>query len=178
MFTIADIRNEYKRLDAITGQNIANIPIEISKRCTKRRGAYSFRLMYKQSVSNEKFIISDFVMAEDSNSFYNTIRHEYAHAIATRVTLTNAGHGEIWKRYAKMVGANPEMYSEKTPQQREKQMNAFKKNGYAVTCEKCGKQYMYSRKTKVINIIESNYQNATLTCPACGCTNHFKVEKL
>ena len=48
-------------------------------------------------------------------------------------------------------------------------MNAFKKNGYAVTCEKCGKQYMYSRKTKVINIIESNYQNATLTCPACGC---------
>lgn len=34
MFTIADIRNEYKRLDAITGQNIANIPIEISKRCT------------------------------------------------------------------------------------------------------------------------------------------------
>lgn len=178
MFTIADIRNEYKRLDAITGQNIANLPIKISKRCTKRRGAYSFRLMYKQSVFDEKFIISDFVMAEDSDNFYNTIRHEYAHAVATRVTLTNAGHDAVWKKYAVMVGAKPTPYSDRTPQQTERQMNAFKKNGYIVTCENCGKQYMYSRKTKVINIIESNYQNATLTCPACGCTNHFKVEKL
>lgn len=47
MFTIGDIRKEYFSLDKKTGMNIAStIPIEITKRCTNRRGAY------KSTVSN------------------------------------------------------------------------------------------------------------------------------
>lgn len=41
MFTVHDIMEEYKRLDAQTGNNIATtIPVKISGRCVNRRGAW------------------------------------------------------------------------------------------------------------------------------------------
>ena len=83
MFTITDIRNEYKRLDAITGQNIASIPIEISYNDSRKAGCYCSTVSCG-SVYGEKFIISDFSLNATEHNFYDTIRHEYAHALATR----------------------------------------------------------------------------------------------
>lgn len=119
MYSIETIKTEYQRLDAITGQDIAKtIPIEIVERELTTRGAYQFRLIEGIDVLTEKIVFNSFVMNEDAETFYNTIRHEYAHAFATRKYLRDVDHGKEWQECAKIVGANPEAHANFTKSQK------------------------------------------------------------
>ena len=59
-YTIDDIRREYSRLDALTGANVAALPIKISKRGIKRYGSCHWQMkngvVYPVSIT-----ISDFI---------------------------------------------------------------------------------------------------------------------
>lgn len=80
--------------------------------------------------------------------FYDTIRHEYAHAAVTLKDGQNHGHDIHWKRMCLEVGCRPsgtvksEIVRESVPQAEPK---------YIVRCEKCGRENKYYRRGKVVD---------------------------
>ena len=163
MRTITDIRNEYKRLDSEFGYNIANqYRLKVSKRLTKTRGYCKINF-----VRNTKEIqIADFVMNEPDETFYNTIRHEYAHAMAYEKYGAGVGHDARWKALAKMVGCNGERYSKVTKEQIDKIETRV---NYIVECKHCGRKFKYMRMN---NTIRMAYLG-DCRCP-CGC-DEFEI---
>lgn len=179
MFTIADIRNEYKRLDAIVGENISELPIEISHNDSRKAGCYCSTVSCG-SVYGEKFIISDFSLNATENNFYDTIRHEYAHALATRREGRRCGHSAVWRKYAVMVGANPRATYVADEKEVEHRINQLSKKGkgYTVTCEKCNHVFVYQRMGKIVKaLLNGSGNDGKYTCPVCG-GHTFKAEKI
>lgn len=174
MFRIADIKNEFEKLDAKTGMNIANtVPIFVSNRCKTTRGQYKFTFYrITKEIKDESITIAAFVMNESEPDFLDTVRHEYVHAMATRLTKRNdIGHGEFWKQCCREVGCVPEASRIATEAQKAVLNNRKK---YIVKCAECGKEFIYHRKGKIISMVESgNTEN--LTCPKCG--NHNFILK-
>lgn len=163
MRTITDIRNEYKRLDSEFGYNIANqYRLKVSKRLTKTRGYCKIDFMRRV----KEIQIADFVMTEPDETFYNTIRHEYAHAIAYEKYGAGVGHDARWKALAKMVGCNGEQYAKATKEQIDKMVTRV---NYIVECKHCGRQFKYMRMN---NTIRMAYLG-DCKCP-CGC-DEFEI---
>ena len=167
MFTMNDIKIEYKRLDTIYNKNIADtVRLEITGRCAKRIGAYKFTRKGSY-IYNERILISDFILAASSAEFYDAIRHEYAHAVATRQEKKNVGHGETWKTWAEKVGAKPEQYANEICEAQQARIEAREKmqKEYQVICDCCKNIWKYHRKGKIIKQVESG--KYLLTCPYC-----------
>lgn len=163
MRTITDIRNEYKRLDSEFGYNIANqYKLKVSKRLTKTRGYCKIDFMR----SVKEIQIADFVMNEPDETFYNTIRHEYAHAMAYEKYGAGVGHDARWKALAKMVGCNGEQYAKATKEQIDKMATRV---NYIVECKHCGRKFKYMRMN---NTIRMAYLG-DCRCP-CGC-DEFEI---
>lgn len=163
MRTITDIRNEYKRLDSEFGYNIANqYKLKVSKRLTKTRGYCKIDFMRRA----KEIQIADFVMTEPDETFYNTIRHEYAHAMAYEKYGAGVGHDARWKALAKMVGCNGEQYAKATKEQIDKMATRV---NYIVECKHCGRQFKYMRMN---NTIRMAYLG-DCRCP-CGC-DEFEI---
>ena len=163
MRTITDIRNEYKRLDSEFGYNIANqYRLKVSKRLTKTRGYC--KIDFKRRA--KEIQIADFVMTEPDETFYNTIRHEYAHAMAYEKYGAGVGHDARWKALAKMVGCNGEQYAKATKEQIDKMATRV---NYIVECKHCGRQFKYMRMN---NTIRMAYLG-DCRCP-CGC-DEFEI---
>lgn len=174
MFRIADIKNEFEKLDAKTGMNIANtIPIFVSRRFTSTRGQYKFKFhRITEEIKDESITIAAFVMNESEPDFLDTVRHEYAHAMATRLTKRNdIGHGEFWKQCCFEVGCASKATKIATESQKVVLNN---RKTYVVKCAECGKEFIYHRKGKIISMVESGNTEA-LTCPKCG--NHKFILK-
>lgn len=158
MRTITDIRNEYKRLDSEFGYNIANqYRLKVSKRLTKTRGYCKIDFMRHA----KEIQIADFVMNEPDETFYNTIRHEYAHAMAYEKYGAGVGHDARWKALAKMVGCNGEQYSKATKEQIDKMVS---RTYYVVECKHCGKQFVFRRMCDRMRMAYVG----DCVCP-CGC---------
>lgn len=164
MRTITDIRNEYKRLDKISGFNIANkYRLSISKRMTRTRGECSVN--FKTNIKQIK--IADFVMNESDETFYNTIRHEYAHAWAYEKYGAGVGHDSRWVALAKSIGCDGEQYCVATKEQRDKMESRV---NYIIECEHCGKKFKYQRMNNTLR----NAYLGNCICPHCG-TDHFAI---
>lgn len=178
MFTKTDIYNEYKRLDKIHNQTIANtIPLEITGRCVNRQGAY--KVTWRgQNIVRERIVISDFMLEAPEADFMDTIRHEYAHAAATRQTLKNEGHGVLWQAWARKVGAKPEQYVTEIPEAQKARIQAKEamQKDYIVTCDSCGCEWTYHRKGKIVKLVESG--SHSITCPYCHGKNFSVAERI
>lgn len=100
----------------------------------------------------KKIVISDFMLQAKENEFFDTFRHEYAHAAATRQAKANVGHGGLWQVWAEIVGAKPEQYAEEICEAQKARIEARKQNGkeYHVACESCGHVWKYQRKGKIV----------------------------
>ncbi|MCD7768647.1 MAG: hypothetical protein LUH36_00795, partial [Oscillospiraceae bacterium] len=75
--TLENIRREYDRLDKLCGVDTSQIELRISSRMVKRFG--SFRYPINGTVAPLRITISQAILGNDAQ-FYDTIRHEYAHA--------------------------------------------------------------------------------------------------
>lgn len=172
MFEIRDIKNEFEKLDAKTGMDIANtVPIFVSSRCKTTRGKYKFTFYrITREIKDESITIASFVMNESKPDFLDTVRHEYAHAMATRLTKrSDIGHGEFWKQCCREIGCAPKASRIATESQK---AALNKRKTYIVKCAECGKEFIYHRKGKVISIVESG-DTENLTCPYCGGHNFY-----
>lgn len=178
MFTISDIKTEFERLDKITGANIAQYPIRISRKCIYKRGSfkYNYKTQDNQLVFyNKKFMFADFVLADTQENFINTVRHEYAHALALYIyKCNNINHGEKWVKCCHIVNCIPSATTNKTCSEqleRIKRHNNKKRIQYKVSCTNCDKSWIYKKKNNLIKSILGNY-DGIFSCPYCNNT-HF-----
>lgn len=167
MFTIQDIRKEYDRLDNLCKVNTKGIKIIFSSRMQRRYGCCAFK--------NKKPV--EIRIAENLRNspdmFWDTVRHEYAHALVKlRYPNERHVHDDVWKRACIEVGCDPKRTAESSEDVKEKQEAQAK---YIVTCSKCGKTFLYYRTAKVIKSLRAGYKH--FSCPICHSTDLKLTEK-
>ena len=102
--TLEDIRREYDRLDALCGVDTKPVALRVSTRAAKRLGSCKYVGSKVESIT-----ISDFVLDAADEIFFDTIRHEYAHALVKlRRPREKHGHDALWKAACREVGCAPE----------------------------------------------------------------------
>lgn len=159
MFTLDDIRKEYDRLDKLTGVDTKSIELAVSTRSTNRYG--SCKMINHKPV---KIIIADFVLKDNNeNIFWDTIRHEYVHAmVKLRNPKENHGHDWLFKKGCIEVGCDPSRLATETSeialQRREEKLK------YIVYCPKCGDEWKYVKAGKVVQGLKKKRH---YKCPNC-----------
>ena len=169
--TLEEIRREYDRLDALCGVDTGAVELCVSARATRRLG--SCRCTPR---GVERITISDFVMDADDGVFYDTIRHEYAHALVKlRRPREKHGHDACWRAACAEVGCAPERCCDSSalpqlPQRRELPYR------YRLKCLNCGRTWNYKRSTKVLRLVACG-RSGNCTCPYCK-GHRFAVESV
>ena len=163
MHNLEEIRTEYDRLDRLCGVDTRHISLSVSQRASKRLGCFT-------GGKTPKISISAFVMAEDS-LFWDTIRHEYAHAVVyLRFPRERHGHDAVWKSVCRKVGCTPKATTVLPGELREL------KAKYRLYCTHCGVESFYQRRGKIIELIESG-RGKSVRCRRCG-NSSFQIEYL
>jgi len=166
MHDLAEVRAEYDRLDALCGADTRHIRLEISKRAQRRLGCY-------REGKPPVISISAFVLADDA-LFWDTVRHEYAHAlVAIRFPERRHGHDAVWKSACREVGCAPKATVKPDSaalQRREQQAR------YRVRCLGCGLETLFYRRGKVVDRIAAG-KGSRLRFTKCG-GNRFALEYL
>ena len=167
-YSIADIRAEYDRLDAICGTDTSGIEIKLNNGksrlgsfSVKKPGGLVMSLLVKPTLT---ITISRQVMDEES-LFYDTIRHEYAHAVVyLRYPREHHVHDAVWKKVCREVGCTPRA-TVKNEEYKEKKRESSK---YTVRCRGCGAESYYSRAGKIVTQLRENPDTRLITCRRCG----------
>lgn len=118
MHSLDEIRREYDRLDKLCGVDTSGVEIEISRRPGRRLG--SFRYPLKEGEAPLRIII-DASLLEQDEQFWDTIRHEYAHAaVYLRHPGERHGHDRTWKELCRQLGCSPERLAPESRAQQER----------------------------------------------------------
>ncbi|MBR1658843.1 MAG: SprT-like domain-containing protein [Oscillospiraceae bacterium] len=162
-YTLEDIRREYDRLDAMTGIDTRNMLLRVSGRAVKRLGMF-------RPGPPEEIVISGFVL-EDEEQFWDTIRHEYAHALVhRRHPGERHGHDAVWKAVAREVGCTPRATT--APDERAKAEREAKAK-YRLICRGCGQETLYLREGKILRLLRMG-RGKNIRCVRCG-GNRFEL---
>ncbi len=174
MHTMEEIRREYERLDRICSVDTSHITLRMND-AQRRLGSFSCRTGIPGG--NMTITVSRRAM-EDESLFLDTIRHEYAHAVAfLRDPYVRHGHDAVWKAVCREVGCTPRAsmkpcITETVPEMRAK---------YRVTCRSCGSVTYYLRAGKIVKLLYRNAGGpgnaAKVLCRKCG-GNSFNLEQL
>ena len=168
MFTLDDVRREYHRLDRICGVDTSQIPVKISKRAREQRGCC---VCCGRSVKEIR--LSEFIFSEPEDLFYDTARHEYAHAVVKlRYPTERHVHDAVWKAVCLEVGCNPNRLTSTPAEVRSQRED---KSKYVLTCKHCGVQWKFYRKTKLIKYLLAGGNK--LACSRCGHTDFELVQR-
>lgn len=158
--TPEDIRHEFDRLDRLCGVDTSAVGLKISTRASKRLGSCRCSASTVESIT-----ISDFVLDADDKVFFDTIRHEYAHALVKlRRPKERHGHDALWREACLEVGCAPSRCCDPAelpilPLRR------AEPDRYSLRCLGCGAFWRYKRKTKVLTLVERGSRRCT--CPHC-----------
>ena len=156
MFTVEDIRAECRRLDRLCGVDTSGFEFRISKRSVKRLGYFSY------APGRAPCITVSAAVTGDERQFYDTVRHEYAHALVyLRYPGEHHVHDRVWKQACAEVGAVPQRLA-----QWESPLPPREQAKYIVRCRTCSRESLYSRRGKVIDSILAGYKN--VRCKSCG----------
>ncbi len=159
--TLDDIRREYDRLDALCGVDTGALFLRVSTRASRRLGSCKYVGGAVAGVT-----ISDFVMNAPDEVFYDTIRHEYAHALVKlRLPHERHGHDAVWKAACREVGCTPERCCDPAlvPAGHGRREEPYR---YRVRCLCCGAAWHYKRRTKTLALIARG-GSKYCTCPRC-----------
>lgn len=168
MHTIEEIRKEYDRLDKRCGVDTSGITIVISKRMVKRLG--SFRYPRTPQGRPPQIAISALLLEQDA-PFWETVRHEYAHAVVyLRHPGEVHGHDDVWKAVCHEVGCRPRSTAPSGEDQAALRQARAK---YLIRCEGCGWETYYLREGKIVHLLRTG-QGTRLRCTRCG-DNRFKL---
>ena len=167
MYTLEDVRKEYARLDRKIGIDTSAIELKISKRAVNRLG--SFTSPARPGAAPLRITLSALVM-EDEALFYDTIRHEYAHAAAYILEPNRRhGHDAFWKELCCRVGCRPQSRSaSETVAQKRRE-----KARYTLRCRGCGSESNFVRRGKTVDMVLRG-QGKRLRCTRCG-GNDFEL---
>ena len=160
-YNAGDIRKEYIRLDKITGVDTSKVDIRISTRMSRKLGQFSVSggLFSKKL----EIVISSKIM-DDEELFWDTVRHEYAHAaVYLQHPLERHVHDAVWKAMCRKVGCRPKATVKLGEEYRTKE-RPYK---YEVVCKKCGSKGKYKTMSKAVKVaLGASF--GTLVCRRCG----------
>ena len=135
---------------------------------------------YDKDRMPKEICITDFIM-ECEDSFWDVIRHEYAHALVRiRYPKEKHGHDRVFKAACIEVGCRPErcsddeeaaQYADARRKSREENRKTSygsieRRNRYLVFCGDCDMEWMYKSKNKIVKIALGE-RDGGLTCPYC-----------
>lgn len=164
MYTLADVRNEYNRLDQKLGIDTTDIKLTISTRATRRYGFCRYKNNKPVEIN-----ITDFILRCE-HQFWDTIRHEYAHAYVKILCPQEwHGHDKYWKAACSVVGCNPERVSYNDEAAKYSEQRRETKYKYEVICKECGQITRYCRKGEIVKIVEGTSERyRSCSCNHCG----------
>ena len=163
MINEKDIRNEYRRLDAIFKINTDSVIIRFSSRSIRQLGVCRYVKTKGGAIMPLSITIAEF-LKNDPEKLWNTAYHEYAHAAAAIITGESHGHDKLWQNICLKAGGNGKRISEKFKAAEDA---AALKAKYKVTCAACGREFTYFRKTRLITAL-LNGKNSSGICPFCS----------
>ena len=136
--------------------------IVLSRRGVRRLG--SFRYPAKGRPGALRISISAALLDEEE-AFWDTVRHEYAHALVyLRSGGVSHGHDAVWKAACREVGCSPDRLAAQTAESREKLERRAK---YKVQCTGCGQTTFYLRRGKVVDLLLRG-SGGQVRCAQCG----------
>lgn len=162
MHTLEEIRAEYDRLDRLCGVDTSEVEIVLSRRGVRRLG--SFRYPAKGKSGPLRISINASLLDEEEQ-FWDTVRHEYAHALVyLRSGGASHGHDKVWKAACREVGCSEDRLAAQTAESREELERRAK---YKVQCNQCGQTTFYLRRGKVVELLLRG-QKGLVRCARCG----------
>ena len=177
MFTLKDVRKEYDRLDKLCGVDTRCVELVESKKGVYRFGSCkATRDSKTKALKSVKIRISTLILqCGDEHTFFDIIRHEYAHAVAVlRDPANRHGHDSFWKAICREIGCAPErIHQGSTPEMRDAQERKAK---YIATCTGCGNQYFSYRAGRFINVLKAGTPHS-FSCNKCRCRDFSLVAR-
>ena len=162
MHTLEEIRAEYDRLDRLCGVDTSDVEIVLSRRGVRRLG--SFRYPAKGRAGALRITINASLLG-DEEAFWDTVRHEYAHALVyLRSGGVSHGHDAVWKAACRELGCSPDRLAAQTAESREALECRAK---YKVQCTQCGQLSYYLRRGKVVDLLLRG-AGGQVRCAQCG----------
>ena len=171
MHSVEEIRAEYDRLDRLLGVDTSGAEIVISTRSVRRLG--SCRYPSADGTKPMRIMISAAILDDDAQ-FWDTVRHEYAHAA---VYLLRPGerhaHDAVWRGVCREIGCTPKSSA---PSGEEAERLRRERAKYLVRCRACGAETYYLREGKIIKLLKRGYRKR-VHCGRCGSNDLALYER-
>ena len=168
MHSLEEVRAEYDRLDRLCGVDTSGIELKISKRAVKQLG--SFRCL-RRGGKDGLCITLSYLILEDDEQFWDTVRHEYAHAAVYLLHPGEShGHDKVWKDMCRRIGCSPERLAPEKGQAAESRRAEAK---YLLRCAGCGRASRFRRGGTAGALLRRGRGRA-LRCTGCGGSS-FKL---
>ncbi len=168
MHTLEEVRAEYDRLDRLIGVDTSGIELKISKRAVRQLG--SFRAPARRGKTPLRITLSWLILDDDAQ-FWDTLRHEYAHAAVYLLYPDEKhGHDRVWRDMCLRVGCDPRRLAPEKGRAAELREERVK---YIVRCRGCGCESRYMRRGRTVDLLLRG-RGRFLRCRRCG-GNQFEL---
>lgn len=161
---LEEVRSEFNRLDRLCNIDSSGLDLRISCRGIRKYGCCKYKKTGRWgNVVPYAITFSDFLM-DCEEQFWDTVRHEYAHALVAIRTGKAHGHDAIWKKACLEVGCRPERIANDPEAGKMSADRRAQKEKYEVRCLNCHRVWRYTRAGKVVRSLQ---KEVSCTCP-CG----------
>ena len=170
MHSTEEIRREYDRLDRLLGIDTSGAEIVLSTRSVKRLGS----CRYPTADGKPMRIMISATILNDDAQFWDTVRHEYAHAA---VYLLRPGerhaHDAVWREVCRRIGCTPKSAA---PLGEDAERLRRERARYLVKCRVCGTETYYLRAGKIVRLLERGGRKRVRCC-RCGSNDLALYER-
>ena len=161
MHTLDEVRAEYDRLDRLLGIDSSGVELCVSRRAVRQLG--SFRVQ-TGGAGKMRITLSALIFSDDAQ-FWDTVRHEYAHAAVHLLHPGEKhGHDRVWKQMCAVVGCSQKRLAPEQGRAAELRRARAK---YIIRCERCGSESRYVRRGKAVELMLRG-RGRSLRCKKCG----------
>ena len=105
------------------------------------------------------------LILDDDEQFWDTVRHEYAHAaVYLLYPGQKHGHDQAWRDMCRRVGCDPKRLA---PEQGRAAELRQQKARYIIRCRGCGAESRYIRRGRAVELMLRG-RGRSLRCRSCG----------
>ena len=161
MHSLDEVRREYDRLDRLVGIDTSGVELKISRRAVRQLGSFRAPSRGKGPL---RVTLSALILDDDAQ-FWDTVRHEYAHAAVWLLHPGEKhGHDAVWRDMCRRVGCNPKRLAPEKGRAAELRQARTR---YIIRCRLCGGESRYVRRGKAVELMLRG-RGRMLRCKNCG----------